>query len=56
MMLQLQNYNLTVVYKSGPGMYISDVLSRAVFNKQVSDEPGLLQHTESTMDSSPEEE
>lgn len=56
MMLQLQNYNLTVVYKPGPEIYISDMLSRAVLNKQVSDKPGLLQHTVSTMDSSSEEE
>lgn len=51
-MLQLQNYNLNVVYKPGPEMYISDTLSRAVLNKQVSNEPGLLQHAMSTVDSS----
>ncbi len=52
MMLQLQNYNLNVVYKPGPEMYISDTLSRAALNKQVPNEPGLLQHAVSTVDSS----
>ncbi|KAL1250737.1 hypothetical protein QQF64_018533 [Cirrhinus molitorella] len=51
-MLQLQNYNLNVVYKPGPEMYISDMLSRAALNKQVPNEPGHLQHAESTVDSS----
>lgn len=40
MILQLQNYNLNVVYKPGPEMYISDTLSRAVLNKQVPNELG----------------
>ncbi len=51
-MLQLQNYILSVMYKPGSEMYISDTLSRAVLNKQVSNEPGLLQHAVSTVDSS----
>lgn len=36
MMLRLQNYNLNVMYKPGPEMYISDTLSRAALDKQVS--------------------
>ncbi|KAL0195098.1 hypothetical protein M9458_008670, partial [Cirrhinus mrigala] len=52
MMLQLQNYNLNVVYKPGPEMYISDTLSRAALHKQALNEPGLLLQTVNTMDSS----
>ncbi|KAL1282330.1 hypothetical protein QQF64_001133 [Cirrhinus molitorella] len=52
MMLKLQNYNLNVVYKPGPEMYISDTLSRAALNTQVPNEPWLLQHAVSTVDSS----
>ncbi len=29
MMLRLQNYNLTVIYKKGSEMYLADTLSRA---------------------------
>ncbi|RXN31866.1 Retrovirus-related Pol poly from transposon [Labeo rohita] len=52
MMLQLQNYNLNVVYKPGPEMYISDTLSRAALHKQAPNEPALLLQTVNTMDSS----
>ncbi len=52
MMLQLQNYNMNVMKKPGPEMYISDTLGRAALNKQVPNEPGLLQHAVSTVDSS----
>lgn len=46
MMLPLQNYNLNVVYKPGPEMYISDTLSRAALHKQAPNEPALLLQTE----------
>lgn len=51
MLLQLQNYNLNVVYKPGPEKFISDTLSRAALNKHASNDPGPQQHTVSTMDS-----
>lgn len=37
MLLTLQNYSLTVVYKPGPEMYISDTLSRATTPPQRTD-------------------
>ncbi|KAJ8381229.1 hypothetical protein SKAU_G00020070 [Synaphobranchus kaupii] len=37
MLMQLQSYNLTVTYKPGPEMYISDALSRAMIPSRRSD-------------------
>ncbi len=39
MLLTLQNYCLTVVYKPGPEMYISDTLNRATALTQKTDTP-----------------
>ena len=36
MLLRLQRFNLVVIYKKGPEMYIADLLSRAVATKQES--------------------
>lgn len=50
MLLQLQSYNLDVVYKPGPEMYVSDTLSRATPPCHGSDTP-YIQHAVCAVDS-----